>query len=230
MTTSGTRNFAPSLGEIVIYSYNLIGVRSTELQQQHMESARMAANLVLADWANKGVNLWEVELVTVPFVQGQASYSVDPSVVNILDLYVTTVNGTQNIDRYILPVSRTEYATYQNKSQQGFSTVYWHDRLDSPSVTFWPVPDGVSATQFSYYAMQQMQDANFTSGQNVDIQYLWLRAFAYDLAVELATIWAPDKLAVIEPRAEKYYATAAAENVEISNVFISPVVSGYWRA
>ncbi len=135
MTLSGTRNFAPSLGQLTLYAFNLIGIRNTEVLQEHMESARMAANLVLADWANKGVNLWEVELVTVSFVQGTATYSVSPSVVNILDLYVTTVNGTQNIDRYILPVSRTEYATYQNKNQQGFPTVYWHDRLDSPSVT-----------------------------------------------------------------------------------------------
>jgi hypothetical protein len=230
MATSGTRAFAPSLGQIVLYAYNLVGIRSTQLLQEHMESARMAANLVLADWANKGVNLWEVELVTVPFVQGQAAYAVDPSVVNILDLYVTTVNGTQNIDRYILPVSRTEYATYQNKAQQGGVTVYWHDRLASPTVTFWEVPDGISQQSFSYYAMQTMQDANFTSGQQPDVIYLALRAFAYDLASELATIWAPDKLAVIEPKAQKYYDSFVAENVEISNVFISPVVSGYWRA
>ena len=78
--------------------------------------------------------------------------------------------------------------------------------------------------------MQQMQDANFTSGQNVDVIYLALRAFAYDLASELATIWAPDKLAIIEPKAEKYYNSFVAENVEISNVFISPTISSYFRA
>ena len=230
MATSGTRTFNPSLGELVLYAYQLIGIRPTAILQEHMSAARMAANLVLADWGNKGVNLWEVELVTVPFVEGQASYSVDPAVVNILDLYTTTVSGTQNIDRYILPVSRTEYATYQNKAQQGFPTTYWHDRLNvSPVVNFWPTPDGNSAASFSYYAMQQMQDANFTSSQTVDMIYLALRAFAYDLACELAQIWNPTLLVTLQPRAQKFFDAFAAENVEISNFFISPTVSSYWR-
>ena len=73
MTTSGLYAYNPSLGELVLYSFNIAQVRSTALTQEHMESARMATNLMLARWANQGVNLWAVDLVTVPLVQGQAT-------------------------------------------------------------------------------------------------------------------------------------------------------------
>ena len=178
MTTSGTYNFNPSLGEITLYAFNLCGLRNTSLLQEHMESARMAANMVAASFSNRGVNLWQVDLVTVPLVQGTSTYSVDPSTVMILDGYVTTGSGTTAIDRIIMPVSRTEYASYPNKTQQGWPTTFWFDRLLAPTVTLWPVPDG-NEVSFSYYRLRQIQDANFTSGQTVDVPYLWMEAFAY---------------------------------------------------
>ena len=113
MTTSGTYSFNPSLGEIVLYSYNIAGLRNTSLTQEHMESAKMATNMMLASWANQGVNLWKVELITTTLVQGQTTYPVDQNIVMVLDAYVETVNSSsQPIDRIILPVSRTEYASY----------------------------------------------------------------------------------------------------------------------
>ena len=121
MTSSGTYAFNPSLGELVLYAFNVAGVRNTALLQEHMHSAKMATNLMLARWANQGVNLWKVDLVTVPLVQGQSTYSVDQSTVIILDAYMTTVSGSTSTDRIILPISRSEYSTYPNKEQQGFT-------------------------------------------------------------------------------------------------------------
>jgi hypothetical protein len=142
MTTSGTYTFQPSLGDVTLYAFNLVGVRPTALTQEHMQSAYMAANLVQAEWAARGVNLWKVEPVTQALTQGTATYSVSPSIITILDAYITVGTGSAATDRYILPISRTEYSTYANKTMQGFPTVYWLDRLQNPSVTLWPVPDG----------------------------------------------------------------------------------------
>jgi len=228
MTTSGTYNFNPSLGEITLYAFNLCGLRNTSLLQEHMESARMAANMVAASFSNRGVNLWQVDLVTVPLVQGTSTYSVDPSTVMILDGYVTTGSGTTAIDRIIMPVSRTEYASYPNKTQQGWPTTFWFDRLLSPTVTLWPVPDG-NEVSFSYYRLRQIQDANFTSGQTVDVPYLWMEAFAYALAFRLALIWSPDKVPMLKPIADEAYNIAAEQNVENAATYISPQIQGYYR-
>jgi hypothetical protein len=303
MATSGTYAFNPSLGELVLYAYNLCEVRNTALAQEHMEAARMSTNLLLANWANRGVNLWAVDLITVSFNQTPtiltvtgngstttltyatpntpvytigtqitvagtsvvdgiqtvtassngsvsfaasysgstsggtiststpaATYSIDPSTVVMLDTYVeSTTNGSQPIDRIILPVSRTEYASYPNKQQVGFPTVFWMDRLLAPQVTVWPVPDGVSSQYLKYYRVRQIQDANYTSGQNVEIPYLWLEAFAYNLAFRLAIIWNAQKAALLKPLADEAYSIAAEQNVETAQQYISPQVQGYFR-
>ena len=230
MTTSGTYNFNPSLGEMVLYAFNLCGIRNTSLLQEHMQSARMASNMLLSRFANQGVNLWKVDLVTVPLVTGQSTYSVDAKTVVILDAYVTNDQTGENIDRIIMPISRTEYASYPNKEQQGFPTVFWFDRLLSPTVTLWPVPNVDNGpSTLSYYRVTQIQDANLQNGLTVDIPYLWMEAFAYALATRLAQIWAPDKVALLKPFADEAYQIAADQNVETAQQYISPMVSGYFR-
>lgn len=230
MTTSGTYTFNPSLGELTLYSYNLCGLRNTSLLQEHMESARMATNLMLARWSNQGVNLWCVDLVSEPLVQGTATYPVDADTVMILDAYMEIDNGSgPPIDRIILPISRTEYASYPNKEQQGFTTTFWFDRLISPTVTLWPVPDGSSAQYLKYYRVRRIQDSALTSGQTVEIPYLWLEAFALGLAQRLAMIWAPDKVQMLKPLADEAYMIAAEQNVEQAQQYISPMISGYFR-
>jgi hypothetical protein len=230
MSTSGTYTFNPSLGELTLYAYNLIGVRNTAVLQEHMEAARMASNMMLARWSNQGVNLWAVDLISVPLVQGQATYSVDANTVMILDAYMEIDNGNgQPIDRIILPISRTEYASYPNKEQQGFTTTYWFDRLLSPTVTLWPVPDGNSAQYLKYYRVRQLQDSNLQNGQQVEIPYLWMEAFAYGLAQRLAMVWSPEKVAILKPIADESYMIAAEQNVEQAQQYISPQIAGYFR-
>ena len=230
MTTSGTYNFNPGLGELTLYAYNLIGVRNTAVLQEHMEAARMATNMMLARWANQGVNLWKVDLVTTPLVTGQATYAVDAKTVVILDAYVQNDDSGANIDRIILPISRTEYASYPNKEQQGYPTVFWFDRLLSPTVTLWPVPNTDNGPQsLKYYRVTQIQDAGLQNGQTVDIPYLWLEAFAYGLALRLAQIWRPEFVMTMKPFADESYQIAADQNVETAQQYISPMISGYFR-
>jgi len=230
MATSGTYNYNPSLGELTLFAYNLAGIRTTSLVQEHMEAARMASNLMLANWSNKGVNLWAVDLVTVALVEGQSTYNVSSNTVVMLDAYVVIDDGVANpIDRIILPISRTEYASYPNKDQQGFPTVFWFDRLISPTVTLWPVPDGTSAQSLKYYRVKRIQDSNLQSGETVEVPYLWLDAFAYGLASRLAQIWNPPLIQMLKPLADEAYQVAADQNIETAATYISPMISGYFR-
>jgi hypothetical protein len=234
MATSGTYDYSPSLGELTLYAFNLCGIRNTALLQEHMEAARTATNLMCARWSNQGVNLWTVDLVTVPLVQGQSTYTVDDTTVMILDAYITIAQGVSNTDRIILPVSRTEYASYPNKQQQGFPTTYWFDRLMSPAsnnqtINLWPVPDGGEASTLKYYRVKRIQDAGFSGGQQVDIPYLWLEAFAYGLATRLAQIYAPALVPTLKAQADEAYQIAADQNTEYVSQYISPQIQGYFR-
>lgn len=228
MAISNTYTFNPSLGEITLYAFNLCGIRGTQILQEHMESARMAANMMLGRWSSQGVNLWAVDLQTIPLVQGTATYSVLGNTVAMLDAYIVTTSSGSTTNRLILPISRTEYASYPNPTQQGFPTTYWFDRLLAPTVTLWPTPDG-NETSFNFYRVRQLSDANFTNGQQIEMPYYFQEAFAFGLAERLAMIWAPEKVQMIKPLADEAYSIAATQNVETANYYISPMVSGYWR-
>ena len=229
MATSNTYSWNPGLGEIVLFSYNLIGIRNTSLLQEHFEAARMATNMMLSRWSSQGVNLWCVDMEIVPLVQGTTTYSVPSDTIVMLDAYISTTTGSSTIDRIITPVSRTEYASYPNKAQQGFPTVFWFDRTLAPNVTLWPVPDG-SQTSLKYYRVRQVQDSNLQNGEQVEIPYYFMEALAFGLAQRLAMIWAPDRVTILKPLADEAYQIAASQNVETANMYISPSLSGYWRA
>jgi len=226
--SSNTYYFNPGLGEIMLYSFNLCGIRNTALMQEHMESARMAANMLLGRWSSQGVNLWTVDLQTIPLVQGCSTYSVPNNTIVMLDSYIVQNSGGAAINRLILPISRSEYASYPNPQQQGFPTTYWFDRLLSPTVTLWPVPDGTQSA-FQYYRVRQIQDANLAESQQVEIPYYFLEAFAYGLAQRLAMIWAPDKITLLKPLADESYDIAARQNVETAQQYISPTIASYFR-
>jgi hypothetical protein len=226
MTTSGTYTFNPGLGEIVLYAYMNLGIRPTALLQEHMDTARMATNMMLSRWSNQGVNLWAVDLIETPLIEGQSTYAVQPNTVMILDAYTTTDQG---IDRIIMPISRTEYASYPNKEQQGFTTSFWYDRLISPTITLWPVPDGTSATILKYYRVRQVQDSNLQNGENVEIPYRWLECFADGLTYRLARIWNPQMAPALKGQADESYMIASNQDVENVGMFISPMVGGYFR-
>jgi hypothetical protein len=216
-------SFQASFGSLILHAFQLVGLRPTSLVQEHFESARMAANLLLLHWANDGVNLWRVDLVTVPLVQGQATYPVDSDTVTILDAYCTIHTGTTTTDRLIPSISRSEYASYPNKEHQGVPTVFWHNRLLDQTVTLWPVPDGTQNT-FSYYRSVAM-----ANGQTPEIPQIWYPAFVTGLAAQLAVIWSPEKMQILAPLAAESYRKAAETNVELAQQYIAPMIAGYFR-
>lgn len=230
MASSGTTAFSPSLGELVLYAYNLCQVRSPSLSQAHMETARMAANLLLADWSQQGVNLWKVDLVVEPLVEGQATYTVDPKTIMVLDAYIRTERPLQlPNDRIILPISRSEYASYGNKDRIGTPSVFWFDRLIAPTITLWQPPDGINGTSLCYYRVAQIEDAQLANAATMDLPHRWFKAFADGLALELARSWAPALIPALAPFAEKSYGTASGNDVETANFYISPMLGGYYR-
>lgn len=251
-----TYAFSPSIGELVLYSYGMIGVRRTAILQEHMADAHMAVNLMFGEWANRGVNLWEVKLQSTALVQGTATYTVPANSAMILDAYIETSGSggssgsgsdfssdfgsdfgppsgsstsANPIDRVITPISRTEYSAQPNKQLQAAPTLYWYDRTIAPTITLWPVPDGNGPYTLFYYYVSQVGDANYAGGQAPDIPYLWLRALASGLSAELSPIYAPDRETARRADAERSFQLAADWNVENVGVYLSPGLSSYFR-
>ena len=193
-----------------------------------MFNARMALNFVLSEWSALQPNLWEVQLQIMPLTQGVDTYEVPAATNMIMDMYISTGTGPF-IDRYIYPISRTEYASYTNKTTQAVPTVYWYDRLISQTVTFYPVPDGNGPYTAKFYSVRQTQDADVTNGNNVEIPFRFLEAYCAGLAWKLSEMYAPqleDKLFARYTRALQIAQTNDVENVPL---FLSPAIGGYFE-
>jgi hypothetical protein len=229
MTTSGTYNFNPSLGEVVLNAFARCGIRRTALVQEHLQDARFEANLLFSEWSNRGVNLWKVDLQTVPLIEGTTLYTVPSNTVMILDAYIATGSDQSEFDRMIMPISRSEYSQTPNKNLQAPPTVFWFDRLINPTITVWPVPDQSNYYTLKYYRVIQIQDAEMENAQTLDVPYRWLDATCAGLASRLAAIYAPDRIQVLTARAESAYQIAAMQDTENVPLYIMPGLSGYFR-
>lgn len=234
MSLSNTYDFgepgsAPSLGEVGLYAFARVGVKPTALLQEHMFDLRMAANMVQMDLANRGVNLWKVELVSQPLTQGVATYPVEANVILILDCYRTQGTGEETIDQILLPVSRSEYASYPNKQQQGVPSTYWNDRLLSPTISLYLTPDGTWPT-LNYYVVRQQMDANLANGGNLDLPSVAFKAFTDFLVAELALTYDKANYMLFSTVAEKSWQRFSDTNIETAAQYILPQMNGYFRA
>jgi hypothetical protein len=226
MASSGTYDFSISNGEVVLAAFERIKIFPPMLLQHHMVTARRELNLLLAEAANRQVNLWKVDLVTTPLVSGTDTYAVDPRTVMILDAWVTT---PQSNDLFITPMSRTEYASINNKTAPGRPTTFWFDRLISPTITLWPVPNQSGFT-LSYYRCTQMQDANLAGGETPDLPYLWLDWFVAGMAHRLSRPFSDREMEKMRKAdAVEAWTIAATQNTENVPMTLAPMISGYYR-
>mgnify|MGYP001617494848 CR=1 FL=1 len=236
MTSSGTYDYQLSNGEAVLAAYERCRIRVPSIRQEHMLTARRELNLLFVELANKQVNLWKVEQLSIDLIESTATYDVPGRVVMILDAYISLNNGTtEQTDTYVTPISRTDYASYAQKFTPGKPTVYWFDRLIAPTITMYPVPDGNGPYVFNYYACTQMQDAALVGGQTPDLPYRWLDVLVTGLAKRLAKSYAPegiDKLAFEKARKDDYdeaWGFASTQDVENVPIVFAPAIGSYYR-
>ena len=229
MAFSGTYNFAPSVGELVLNAYGRCQLRGPALVAQHWLDARTEGNLLQIEWSNKGVNLWTVDLQSIPLVQGVATYSVPSNTITILDTYITTTNGGAPNDRLILGISRADYAAQPNKTIQGPPTSWWFDRLISPTITMWPVPDNGGPYTLNYYRYRMIQDAVVPGGLQPEMPIRWLDAWSAGLAHRLARMHAPALEQLRKVDAKEAWDVASTQDVENAPIRIQPMIGAYYR-
>jgi hypothetical protein len=227
-TYSGSYNFLPSAGDIIITAFQRIGIRPTEILQTHLQQAIIEMNLLQVKLSNLQPNLWDVDLQILPLVQGTATYSLPAETVMITNAYIRTGIGNQSIDRLIFPISQTEYAAIPNKFVQAPPTQFWFNRLISPTLTLYQVPDGNGPYTLYFYRVRQIQDATLPNGFQMEVPYLWLDAMTAGLSHRLARVFAPTLEQIRKADADEAWTVAATQNVENVPMFIAPGLIGYF--
>lgn len=146
-TTSGVSAFNLELTDLVEEAFERAG---SELRTGYdLRTARRSLNLLFADWANRGVNMWTFEQGQVTLVPGQATYPLPNDTVDLLEHVVRTGAGnvSTQADLTITRISVSTYATLPNKLQQARPIQIWIQRFNGQSTpTGLTLDGGISAT------------------------------------------------------------------------------------
>ena len=182
-----------------------------------LRTARRSLNLMFADWANRGINMFTFEQGTINLVPGTATYNLPADTVDLLEHVIRTGAGNESTqaDLTITRISVSTYATIPNKLQQARPIQIWIERLDTPRVTLWPVPDNSQTYQLVYWRMRRIQNAG--DGVNtMDMPFRFIpcmvAGLAYYLALKVPN--AIQRLEVLKMQYDEAWQLASGEDQE----------------
>jgi len=223
MTTSGTSAFNLDLTEIVEEAFERVG---GEMRTGYdLRTARRSLNLMFADWANRGINMWTFEQGSIPLVPGQATYNLPADTVDLLEHVIRTGAGSSatQADLTITRISVSTYATIPNKLAQGRPIQIWIERLNTPRVTVWPEPDNSQAYTLVYWRMKRIQDAG--NGVNtMDMPFRFVPCMVAGLAYYLAlkVPGGAERLGILKQQYDEAWQLASDEDREKAAVRFVP--------
>ena len=145
--TSGSSAFNLDLTELVEEAFERAG---SELRTGYdLRTARRSLNIMFADWANRGINMWTIEPGTITFVQGQNTYALPSDTIDLLEHVIRTGGNAASTqaDLTITRISVSTYATIPNKIQQARPIQIWIQRYNAQSSpTGLTLSGGITAT------------------------------------------------------------------------------------
>jgi hypothetical protein len=173
-TTSGSSAFNLDLTELVEEAFERAG---GELRTGYdLRTARRSLNIMFADWANRGINLWTIEQGTIDLVPGQNTYALPTDTVDLIEQVIRTganVAATQ-ADLTITRISVSTYATLPNKLQQARPIQVWVQRYNGQQSPTGLTLNGTinsSATQITLNSVVGLPAAGFVKIDSEIINY-----------------------------------------------------------
>jgi hypothetical protein len=223
MATSGVANFNLDLAEVVEEAFERAG---GELRTGYdLRTARRSLNLMFADWANRGLNMFTYEQGTQVLTPGQATYVLPTDTVDLLEHVIRTGAGnvSTQADLTITRISVSTYATIPNKLQQARPIQIFIERLNTPRFTVWPVPDDTQTYTLVYYRLRRIQNAG-DGVDTMDMPFRFLPCMVAGLAYHLA-LKIPgggERLGILKQQYDEAWALASEEDREKAAVRFVP--------
>ena len=224
MALSGSTDFQPNVAEFVEEAFERCGL---ELRTGYdLKTARRSINLMLAEWANRGLNQWTVEQATQTVTEGTNDYSLNSNVIDILDCSLRrTVSGTTT-DLQMSRISRSEYLNIPNKASQSRPSQFFLDKLTTPVLKIWPAPEN-STDILVFNKLVRMDDAD--AGTNtMDMPFRFYPCFAAGLAYYISMKKAPDRTGMLKQVYEEEFERAMSQDEDRASFRIAPYLrNGY---
>lgn len=225
MATSGTTVFNPDIVEIFEEAFERCGL---QLRTGYdVKTARRSYNLLVAEWANRGLNLWTLEEGSQLLTYNTATYVLPTDTVDIFDCSIRTNVGTADQrDISISPMSSTTYQQLPTKLDTGQPLRYLVRRTAAPSVTLWLVPDNNGPYTLVYWRLRRIQDAGSSVASTADVPFRFLPALVAGLSYQIA-MKRPEanaRLGILKQDYEEQFQLAADEDRDRSSIHLVPGV------
>ena len=198
-----------------------------------LRTARRSLNLMLLEWANRGINMWTIEQGQIVLSPGVIDYDYPIDTVDFLDHVIRTGSGSNQTDINITRISESTYAMIPNKNATGRPIQVWIQRLSGatdaagnvvyPQIHVWPSPDSSQTYTFVYWRLRRLEEAgNGVNGQDIPFRFLpvLISGLAYNLARKLPG--AEVRLQMLKADYDEQWELAATEDREKAAVRFVP--------
>lgn len=219
MATSGSKDFNLDVAEYIEEAFERCGL---EVRTGYdLKTAKRSMNLMLADWANRGLNQWTISQVEVSLVQGTTDYALGAETIDVLDAVVRRNNEDLSLER----VSRDEYLNIPNKTTQSRVSQYFVDRQANPILKVWPAPEN-STDVIVLDRLVRMDDFD-SFGNNADMPFRLYPALAAGLAYYLSIKRSPQRTQLLKAVYEEELDRALSEDRDRASFSIAPSLDYY---
>lgn len=214
MTTSGSTDFELDVADYIEEAFERCGL---EVRTGYdLKTAKRSLNLMLAEWANRGLNQWTIQQRTFTTTAGDPDVVLDNDVIDILSVVVRRDGTDYALER----VSRDEFLNIPNKTTQARPTQFFLDRQITPNLKIWPTPDN-DTDVIVYNALTRIQDAD-TQTNTMEVPFRFYPCLAAGLAYYLAIKRAPQRVQLLKAVYEEEFERAMSEDRDRASFNVVP--------
>ena len=214
MTVSNSKDFELDVAEYIEEAFERCGL---EVRTGYdLKTAKRSLNLMLAEWANRGLNQWTIKQRTQTVTQADGEYDLGADVIDVLSLVVRR----DNTDFALTRVSRDTFLSIPVKTTQGRPSQFFLDRQITPNLKVWPVPDN-STDVIVYDALTRMDDAD-SQVNTLDMPFRFYPCLAAGLAYYIGLKRAPNRLQILKAVYEEEFERAMTEDRDRASFNVVP--------
>jgi hypothetical protein len=219
MATSSSTDFELAVDDYIEEAFERCGL---EIRTGYdLKTAKRSLNLILAEWANRGLNQWTIVQRTQALTADDSEYDLGADVIDVLSVVVRRSGTDFNMSR----ISRDAYLSIPTKTTTGRPTQFFLDRQITPNLKIWPAPEN-STDVIHYDALTRIQDAD-TMQNTLEVPFRFYPCLAAGLAYYISMKRAPDRVQLLKNVYEEEFDRAMAEDRDRSSFTITPSMSYY---
>jgi hypothetical protein len=209
MATSGTTSFDPDVATYIEEAFDRAGYEGRSGYEYR--TAARSLNFLMMEWVNLGLNLWAVDEISIALTAGDGQYDLPTDTVDVIDYVIRIGSNDYRIER----IGVGSWAAISDKTrQQSRPNQIYVERLLTPRVNLWPVPNNDDCTLICW-RLRRLQDAG-TPDKTLDVPYRFGSALAAGLALKLyrkkRSGYDPNKDTILKQEYEELLGLAMSED------------------